>query len=350
MGDNMIKIAICGGSGYTGAELLRILALHPDVKVTAVTSERSAGKKVTDIFPHLQKYSNLIYEPLDKDVISNKADLFFMALPHAASQEAVDYFFKKGKKVIDLSADYRITDALVYEGWYKTPHNYTDTLSKAVYGLPELHRKKIKQANLIANPGCYPTSAILGLYPAIKEGIINIGNIIIDSKSGTSGAGRKADIGFSYCEVNEGFKAYAIGVHRHTPEIEQELSGIAGSKIILNFTPHLVAMDRGIVSTMYAKIAKDVDTSSILAIYEKYYDNEPFVHMLDEGNFPNAKNVRGSNYCHIGLKLNKRTETLIVVSTIDNLVKGASGQAVQNMNIMMGFDETAALEGLGVFP
>lgn len=346
----MTKIAICGGSGYTGAELLRILALHPNVNVTAVTSEKSAGKRVSDLFPHLFRYSGLIYEPLDKDLIIDKADVFFMALPHAASQEAVDYFFKKGKKVIDLSADYRISDALVYEEWYKTPHNYKDTLTMAVYGLPELNREKIKQANLIANPGCYPTSAILGLYPAIKEGIINVGNIIIDSKSGTSGAGRKADIGFSYCEVNEGFKAYAIGIHRHTPEIEQELSGIAGSKIILNFTPHLVPMDRGIVSTMYAKIAKDVDTACIITIYNKYYENEPFVHVLDEGIFPNAKNVRGSNYCHIGLKVNKRTNTLIVVSTIDNLVKGASGQAVQNMNIMMGFDEIVALKGLGVFP
>jgi N-acetyl-gamma-glutamyl-phosphate reductase len=346
----MLKIAICGGSGYTGAELLRILSGHPDVEITAVTSERSAGKRVTDLFPHLHKYSGLVYEPLDKEKVLGKADVFFMALPHGASQEAVDYFYKKGKKVIDLSADYRISDASVYEEWYKTAHKYADTLKSAVYGLPELYREKIKKATLIANPGCYPTSAVLGLYPAIKEGIIDIETIVVDSKSGTSGAGRKADVGFSYCEVNEGFKAYGIAVHRHTPEIEQELSGIAGKKIIIDFTPHLVPMDRGIVSTMYGKMLKKTDTADILAVYKKYYASEPFVNALDEGIFPNAKNVRGSNYCEIGLKVNKRTNTLIVVSAIDNLVKGASGQAVQNMNIMTGIKETTALESPAVFP
>jgi N-acetyl-gamma-glutamyl-phosphate reductase len=346
----MIKIAICGGSGYTGAELLRILSGHPEVEITAVTSEKSAGKKVTELFPHLHKYSSLIYEPLNKENILKKADLFFMALPHGASQEAVDYFFKKGKKIIDLSADYRLSDPAVYEEWYKAPHNYADTLKNAVYGLPELHRENIKQSNLIANPGCYPTSAILGLYPAIKEGIIDIESIIIDSKSGTSGAGRKAEVGFSYCEVNEGFKAYGIAVHRHTPEIEQELSEIAGKKITLNFTPHLVPMDRGIISTMYGKMLRKAETAEILSIYKKYYDAEPFVNVLDEGVYPNAKNVRGSNFVEIGLKVNKRTNTLIIVSAIDNLVKGASGQAVQNMNITMGIEEKTALESQALFP
>lgn len=346
----MIKAAICGGSGYTGAELLRILSGHPEVEITAVTSEKSAGKKVADLFPHLHKYSYLIYEPLDKEKIMNKADVFFMALPHAASQEAVDYFFKKGKKVIDLSADYRLSDVAVYEEWYKTPHNYADTLKEAVYGLPELHRERIKQSSLVANPGCYPTSAILGLYPAIKEDIIDVNSIIIDSKSGTSGAGRKADVGFSYCEVNEGFKAYGIATHRHTPEIEQELSEIAGKKITINFTPHLVPMDRGIISTIYGKMIRKAETADMLSVYKKYYDAEPFVKVLDEGVYPNAKNVRGSNYCEIGLRVNKRTNTLIIVSAIDNLVKGASGQAIQNMNIMMGFKETTALESLAVFP
>jgi N-acetyl-gamma-glutamyl-phosphate reductase len=346
----MIKAAICGGSGYTGAELLRILSGHPEVEITAVTSEKSIGRKVTDLFPHLHKYSYLIYEPLDKEKILNKADVFFMALPHGASQEAVDYFFKNGKKVIDLSADYRLSDAVVYEEWYKTPHNYADTLKHAIYGLSELYREKIKKSNLVANPGCYPTSAILGLYPAIKERIIDIENIIIDSKSGTSGAGRKAEIGFSYCEVNEGFKAYGIAVHRHTPEIEQELSVIAGKKITINFTPHLVPMDRGIISTMYGKMIEKAETAEIISVYKKYYDAEPFVHVLDEGVYPNAKNVRGSNFVEIGLKVNKRTNTLIIVSAIDNLVKGASGQAVQNMNIIMGFKETTALESLAVFP
>ncbi len=346
----MIKVAICGGSGYTGAELLRILSGHPEVEITAVTSEKSAGKKITDLFPHLHKYSYLVYEPLDKEKILNKADVFFMALPHGASQEAVDYFFKRSKKVIDLSADYRLSDPSVYAEWYNTPHNYADTLKNAVYGLPELYREEIKYSSLIANPGCYPTSAILALYPAIKQGIIDIESITIDSKSGTSGAGRKAEVGFSYCEVNEGFKAYGIGVHRHTPEIEQELSIIAGKKIVVNFTPHLVPMDRSIISTIYAKMLKKADTAAILKIYKNLYDLEPFVNVLDDGVFPNAKNVRGSNYCEIGLRVNERTNTLIIVSAIDNLVKGASGQAVQNMNIIMGFKETTALQSLALFP
>lgn len=346
----MIKVAICGGSGYTGAELLRILSLHKKVEITAVTSERSAGKKVTDLYPHLHKYSHLKFETLDKDKLLKKAELFFMALPHGASQEAVDFFYRKGKKVVDLSADYRISDPLVYEEWYKLPQSYKETLKKAVYGLPELHRARIKKARLIANPGCYPTSAILGLCPAVKKGLIDVNNLIIDSKSGTSGAGRKADVAVSFCEVNEGFKAYGIAVHRHTPEIEQEISSAAGKKLVVNFTPHLVPMDRGIISTMYGKMQKSMKTSDVIAIYKKFYDKEPFVNVLDENVLPNAKNVRGSNFCEIGMKVNNRTNTLIIVSAIDNLVKGASGQAVQNMNIMMGFEETTALESLAVFP
>ncbi len=347
----MIKVAICGGSGYAGAELLRILLLHPEVEVIAVTSEKSAGRRVTDLFPHLHRYAHLVFQHLgSKEGLVEKAELFFMALPHAASQEAVDFFFKKGKKVIDLSADYRLADSTVYEEWYKTQHHYQETLKKSVYGLPELHRERIRTAGLIANPGCYPTGAILGLYPAIKEGIIDTETIIIDSKSGTSGAGRKAETAFSYCEVNEGFKAYGIAVHRHTPEIEQELSALAGKKVVVNFTPHLVAIDRGIVSTIYGKLAGSIDTCDVLALYNKAYGKEPFLNVLEEGVFPNAKNVRGSNYCEIGLKVNKRTGTLIIVTAIDNLVKGASGQAVQNMNIMMGFPENTALESLALFP
>jgi N-acetyl-gamma-glutamyl-phosphate reductase len=346
----MIKVAICGGSGYTGAELLRILSGHSEVQITVVTSEKSTGKRVTDLFSHLHRYRDFVYEPLDKEEILNKADLFFMALPHGASQEAVEYFFKKGKKVIDLSADYRLSDPFVYEEWYKTPHRFVDTLKSAVYGLPEIHREEIRTANLIANPGCYPTGAILGLYPAVKEDIIDTENIIVDSKSGTSGAGRKADVSFSYCEVNEGFKAYGIAVHRHTPEIEQELSIIAQKKININFTPHLVPMDRGIISTIYAKLKKKSETSEVISIYKKYYENEPFINVLEEGYYPNAKNVRGSNFCEIGLKVNKRTDTLIIVTAIDNLVKGASGQAVQNMNIMLGFKETTALDSIALFP
>ncbi len=346
----MIKVAICGGSGYAGAELLRILASHPEAEVTVVTSERSEGRRVTDLFPHLHSCSHLRYEKLESSHIHAKADLFFMALPHAASQEAVDSLIKKGKRVIDLSADYRLRDAKIYEEWYKVPHKFIATLKKAVYGLPELYRKKIAKASLIANPGCYPTGAIIGLYPALKKRIASTGFIVIDSKSGTSGAGRQADPAFSFCEVNEGLKAYSIARHRHTPEIEQELSYIAGSNIKVDFTPHLIPIDRGILTTIYLKAIKPDDIRSVYSVYRSLYAKEPFVRVLEEGSLPNVKNVRGTNLCEIGLAMNKRTGTLIIVTAIDNLVKGASGQAVHNMNIMMGFDEKTGLKNIALHP
>jgi len=346
----MIKVAICGGSGYTGIELLRILAGHPHVEITAVTSERSAGRKITELFPHLHRYSGLVYESLDREKLLKKADLFFLALPHGASQEAVGFFYGKGKKVIDLSADYRLRNPETYEKWYGAPHNFREVLKKAVYGLPEIYRGKIKKARLIANPGCYPTSAILGLLPAVKRGLIDIDTIVVDSKSGTSGAGRKADLAVTFCEVNDGFKAYGIAVHRHTPEIEQEISSLAGKDITLNFTPHLLPVDRGILTTIYARLEKSVSTKQILDLYRKKYAGEPFVYVLDEGIFPNIKNVRGTNFCEIGLKVNTRTNTLIIVSAIDNLVKGASGQAVHNMNLMTGLEETEGLTNQALFP
>lgn len=346
----MLRVAICGGSGYAGAELLRILAAHPHVNITVATSEKSAGKKVTDLFPHLYRYRDVIYEPLDREKIISRADLFFMALPHAASQVAVDFFVAQGKKVIDLSADYRLRDAATYEEWYKVPHMFPGTLKKAVYGLPELHRKKISRASLVANPGCYPTGAIIGLIPAIKKGLIKLDSIVIDSKSGTSGAGRQSEVSFSYCEINEGFRAYSIASHRHTPEIEQELSAAAGKSVRVNFTPHLLPVDRGILTTIYAKLAKGLEGKDVHGIYQAAYGKEPFTRVLDTGKFPNVKNVRGTNLCELGVAVNKRTATLIVVTAIDNLVKGASGQAVHNMNIMMGFDETEALNAIALFP
>jgi N-acetyl-gamma-glutamyl-phosphate reductase len=346
----MLKVAICGGSGYTGGELLRILSQHPKVKVTAVTSERSAGKKVTELFPSLHTYVQTEFEPLIQEKVIKKADLFFLALPHAASQSAVDYFFQNGKKVVDLSADYRLNDPLIYEEWYKVPHNYKKALKKAVYGLPELHKNKIKKSSLIANPGCYPTSAILGLYPALKYKMINTDTIVIDSKSGTSGAGRKASVDFSFCEVNEGFKAYGIATHRHTPEIEQEISLIAKKNITVNFTPHLLPVSRGILTTIYASLIKNTDTKEMLDMFKKTFVNEPFVKVFDENILPNINSVKGTNFCEIGLKVNTRTNTLIIVSAIDNLVKGAAGQAVQNMNLIMGFNEDEGLKELSVFP
>jgi N-acetyl-gamma-glutamyl-phosphate reductase len=349
-GTTKLTVGICGASGYTGMELLRILALHPDVKVTAVTSEKSAGKGLREVFPFLSAYAGLAFEPMDRERLLGKADLFFLALPHGASQEAVHYFFSKGRKVVDLSADYRITDPKTYAAWYGLLHNQQQTLKKAVYGLPEIYRKKIQKASLIANPGCYPTSAILGLMPAVRNRLVDLSTLIIDSKSGTSGAGRKADLGTSFCEVNEGFKAYGLVTHRHTPEIEQEISNLAGKKVVVNFTPHLLPVDRGILTTIYAKLNRKADTGHVLSLYRTAYAKEPFVRVLPEGVLPNIKNVRGTNICEIGVKVNDRTDTLIIVSAIDNLVKGASGQAVQNMNLMMGFSETAGLGQLALYP
>jgi N-acetyl-gamma-glutamyl-phosphate reductase len=346
----MIKIAVCGASGYAGAELLRILAGHPEAAITTVTSEKSSGKKVTDLFPSLSGYDHLVYEPMEREKILPKADLFFMALPHAASQEAVDFFLRQKKKVIDLSADYRLRDAALYEEWYKVPHRFPETLKKAVYGLPELYRKKIAKADLIANPGCYPTGAILGLYPAIKNGLIHHDSIVIDSKSGTSGAGRQSDVAFSFCEVNEGFKAYGVTTHRHTPEIEQELSHAAGRDVSVTFTPHLVPLDRGLLTTIYARLVRNREAKTVHEAYRSAYRKEPFTRVLDLGKFPNVKQVRGTNRCEMGIAVNKRTGTLIVVTAIDNLVKGASGQAVHNMNIMMGLDETTALNAPVLYP
>lgn len=346
----MLKAAICGGSGYTGAELLRILAGHPEVKVTAITSERSQGKSPVEIYPHLAGYEHLVYEPLVPDALFNKADFFFMALPHRASQPAVALFYKSGKKIVDLSADFRLKDPAVYEKWYKVPHDYQGVLKGAVYGLPELHRAKIKRSRLVANPGCYPTTAILALYPALKAGLIDPDWIVIDSKSGTSGAGRQADTKYSFCEVNEGFMAYSVATHRHTPEIEQELRAISKREIKVNFTPHLLPVNRGMLSTVYTRLIKRTGTAEILSIYKRTYRDEPFLRVLDEGKFPNISAVKGTNRCDIGLKADERTGTLIIVSAIDNLVKGASGMAVQNMNIMMGFPEETGLRQIAAFP
>jgi N-acetyl-gamma-glutamyl-phosphate reductase len=346
----MLRVAICGGSGYTGAELLRILSAHPKVEITAVTSEKSAGKSPAELFPQLHRCSDLKFEPLDKSKLLRKADLFFMALPHGASQQAVAHFHKKGRKVVDLSADYRLKDPSVYESWYKTGHTEKAVLKQAVYGLPELYRKRIKRATLVANPGCYPTSAILGLAPLLSEGLVSPEGITVDSKSGTTGAGRKADVALSFSEVNEGFKAYGLCVHRHTPEIEQELSAAAGQEVTVNFTPHLLPVDRGIISTIYARHTGKGGLKNIFDTLNKAYVKEPFVRVLDQGAYPNVLHVRGSNECHIGVALNERTGTVIVVSAIDNLVKGASGQAVQNMNLICGFKETTALTGAALCP
>ena len=348
----MLKVAILGASGYTGGELLRLLNQHPHVKITSVTSERSAGKTVSDLFPHL-KDCKLTFEPLEIKKIAKKADLFFLCLPHKTSQETVAELYEAGKKIIDLSADYRLKDTAVYQKWYETPHKFPDLLKKAVYGLPELYREKIKDAQIIANPGCYPVSAIMGLAPIIGKHFVDINSIIIDSKSGVSGAGRNPALPFMFSEANESVKAYAVTTHRHTPEIEQELSLIANKKVRVIFTPHLIPMDRGILSTIYVRLKENVDLSHVQKIYTNFYRKEKFIRVLENGAYPTTKAVKGSNYCHLSVFLDKRnpkSQTLIIVSAIDNLLKGASGQAVQNMNIMYGFNETDGLLNLPDYP
>lgn len=346
----MLNVAIVGASGYTGLELIRILHCHPEVAVTCLTSEQSAGRRISDIFPTLRGRCDLPLEHLEPVRVAEKADLIFTALPHKAAMEVVPTFLKLGKHVIDLSADYRLSDPEVYGLWYE-PHLNPANLKKAVYGLPEVRRSKIKGAKLIANPGCYPTSIILGLAPLLKLKSINLKEIIADSASGVTGAGRGAKVDSLYCEVNEGFKAYGVGgVHRHTPEIEQELSLLAGERLMITFTPHLVPMDRGILSTIYATPHTPTTTEKLVKLYSEFYKGEPFVRVLPQGSLPSTAFVRGSNFCDIAPLVDQRTGRIIIVSAIDNLVKGASGQAVQNMNLVCGFPETMGLDGLALFP
>lgn len=348
--DRKLKIGIVGSSGYTGGELFRLLLHHPRATVAAVTSEKSAGKPITDIFPQLLGLTDLVCEPLDPETIAKKADLVFLALPHVTAQEAAFRFHKLGKNVVDLSADYRLSDPALYEKWYEHCHQYPDLLKTAVYGLPELHRDGIRKASLVANPGCYPTSAILGLAPLLKKKMLDLESIVIDSKSGVSGAGRSPSLAHHYPEVNEGLMAYKIGTHRHTPEIEQELSLIAGGQVTVSFTPHLVPMNRGILTTIYARLSSKADAGELRALFQAHFRNEPFVRVLAAGQFPNVRNVRGSNFCDIGVTVDPRTGRAVVVTAIDNLVKGASGQAIQNMNLMMAFEETEGLKFAGMFP
>lgn len=345
----MLKVAIVGASGYTGIELLRILHGHSEVAVTCVTSERSAGKPIAGIFPTVRGRCNYILENLEPVRVADKADIIFTALPHKAAMEVAPTFLQLGKRVIDLSADYRLKNPSEYAAWYE-PHMNPELLQKAVYGLPEIRRNKIKKADLIANPGCYPTSIILGLAPLLKKKAVELQSIIADSKSGVSGAGRSAKVDTLFCEVNNGFKAYGIASHRHTPEIEQELSLLAGEQFKISFTPHLVPMNRGILSTIYGKLKENYTTAQLIEMYNEFYQGEAFVRVLPEGDFPSTLHVQGSNFCDIGITVDTRTGRVIVVSAIDNLIKGASGQAVQNMNIMNGFPESLGLETLPFFP
>jgi N-acetyl-gamma-glutamyl-phosphate reductase len=345
----MIKVGIIGASGYTGEELARILALHPGVELTVATSRQYAGKKLSEIFPNLRQIVDLVVEDVVIDELVKRAELFFTAVPHQTAMGLVPQLLEKGCKVVDLSADFRIHDAAVYEQWYQ-PHSAPEYLRQAVYGLPELHREAIKQSKLVANPGCYPTSIILATAPLLKGGLIEAESIIADSKSGASGAGRGAAVGSLFCEVTEGFKAYKVAEHRHTPEIEQEISELAGRPVVISFTPHLLPMSRGILSTIYAKLRPGVDGQQVRDAYEEFYRHERFVRLCGEKEVPATQFVRGSNYCDIGWKLDPRTGRIVIVSAIDNLVKGAAGQAVQNMNLICSLPEEMGLATVPLFP
>ncbi len=346
----MLRVGIVGASGYTGVELARILANHPDIELTAATSRQYAGKPLAEVFPNLRKRVNIVCENLTVNQLIEKADFFFTAVPHKTAMDIVPQLLATGKKVVDLSADYRIRDAKEYEKWYQE-HSSKDLLPKAVYGLPELYRKEIEKTSLTANPGCYPTSIILALAPLLKHGLIAPETIVIDSKSGTSGAGRAANVGTLFCEVADGFRPYNVGgTHRHIPEIEQELSLLAREDITISFTPHLLPISRGILSSIYGSLTEKGAQEDIQALYENEYKEETFVRVLPQGALPATQHVRGSNCCDIALQKDPRTGRIIVMSAIDNIVKGASGQAVQNMNLMSGFPEATGLLNAPFFP
>ena len=345
----MLKVAIVGATGYTGAELLRILLQHPHVRVSALTSRKYEGQPIERVFPALKGRTSLVCESLDFDRVAKEADFAFTAVPHKTAMEVVPEFHQRKKPVVDLSADFRFQDPGVYERWYQ-PHVCVDLLSSAVYGLPEIHREAIKKARIVGNPGCYPTGAILGLAPLIKQRLVDISQIVIDAKSGVSGAGRDPTIATLYCEVNEGLKAYKVMEHRHGPEIEQELTRLCKEPVHVAFVPHLIPMDRGILTTIYVRLTRREDTKSLLELYSEFYEGEFFVRLCPEGHQPNVADVRGTNFCDIGLKVADDGERAVIISAIDNLVKGASGQAIQNMNLMCGFPESEGLEGVALFP
>jgi len=345
----MLRVGIYGASGYTGQELLRILARHPGVRIAAVTSRRYKGTPVSEIYPAFQGRLDLKFMDASPEEVAGKADFIFSALPHGTAMEAVPLFIRAGKKVVDLSADYRLRDVAVFERHY-CRHASPDLLGRAVYGLPELNRSEIAGSSLVANPGCYPTSVILGLAPALKEGILDPASIIADSKSGVSGAGREPRIGSLFCEVNEGFKAYNVFRHRHTPEMEQELSRIAGTEIRISFAPHLLPISRGILSTIYATVRSGTSAADLISLYREFYRDERFIRIYPEGAVPNVSSVRGTNYCDIGFAVDRDKRRIAVCSAIDNLFKGAAGQAVQNMNIMTGLKEDTALDLMALFP
>jgi N-acetyl-gamma-glutamyl-phosphate reductase len=344
---SMMKVAVVGATGYTGLELVRILSQHPRIRLAALTSESYSGKAFDAVYPAQHAICSMTLEPLDPEKLTRKADLIFTALPHQEAMAVVPLFLRAGKRVIDLSADFRFASQKTYERWYQK-HAAPELLREAVYGLSEINRGRIRSARLVANPGCYPTSIILPLAPLLKEGVIATTGIIADSKSGVSGAGRSLKTTSLFCEVSEGFRPYSLMQHRHQPEIEEQLTQAAGKRISITFSPHLLPINRGILSTIYTTLKKAVSPRAVRSLLESFYKKEKFVRILPDGLLPSTGQVRGSNYCDIGLCADGRR--LILVAALDNLVKGASGQAVQNMNIMLGCDEHLGLKHIPLYP
>ncbi len=339
--DMMLKIGIIGATGYTGRELIRILVKHPGVEISLVTSESYAGQKYSQVYPEFKGVFEKTLEKYQKEKL--EADVLFSALPHGSSLEKVPELLEAADKVIDLSGDYRLKDASLYAVWYGYEREGDPLLKESVYGLPELNRESIAGARLVANPGCYPTSALIGLKPLLAAGVVAADDIIIDAKSGVTGAGRKPRLPYHYPEMNDNFKAYKLTGHQHTPEIEEQAANLAGEKIVLKFTPHLLPLNRGILSTIYLKLKEPLKEKDLFGLYYECYEGEPFVRLFDPPALPETRYVRGTNFCDVSLRLDDRTGRVIVVTAIDNLVKGAAGQAVQNLNILMGWPETEGL-------
>ena len=338
-----LKVGVVGATGYTGEELVRLLVRHPDAEVTYVSGKEDRDKKIQEIFPYLKNSLDLDCRAFTFEEALEKADLFFLSLPHTVSMQTAPTFLAAKKKVIDVSADYRLQNLKAYEKFYKTTHKDTAGLKHAIYGLPEINREKIKTARLVANPGCYPTGAILGVLPGLKKNLFQTDSIVIDAKSGVTGAGRKAEKALNFSEVNESFKAYKLFEHQHVPEIDQELSRASKKEVRVVFVPHLLPINRGILSTIYVKLKKKITAQELIGAYQKFYKEEPFVKVYADGLLPEIKNVVHTNFCDIGLRIHEEKGLAVIVTAIDNLDKGAAGQAVQNMNIMCGFSEKAGL-------
>lgn len=344
----MIKVAVLGATGYAGIELVRILSNHPEVKLEILGSHSFDGQPISDVYANFAHVLDMDCEELDLEKVA-ECDVAFTALPHGASKDVIPSLIEKGLKVIDLSGDFRYDDIEVYEKWYGQKHSSPELLEESVYGLCELYRDKVKSARLIGNPGCYTTCSILGAYPILKSGYGDSKNIIVDAKSGVTGAGRGLGLGTHFCECTENTKAYKIATHRHTSEIEQELSKAAGEEVMISFTPHLIPQKRGIFSTIYVNLNKPCTTEELTEIYKNFYKDEYFVRVKDVGKLPETKHVAGSNFVDIGVVADERLNRAVIVSAIDNLFKGAAGQAVQNMNIMFGLDEKTGIANAGFY-